>query len=223
MDRQAKAIKNIHLRTISTKLIFFAALLATGSACSGENFPSSLAEYCQLFSQDSINSYGRDLELQAIYGEILERQASIKNEVLQKILNSADTVSFASFHSSVTKQIETELGDKWQCSDFDNFFLPTQKIITLQLGGITQKAMHPESDNVITIMLAHSGETLINNKPLTDITKLSQAIKLKINKQPIDNFEFIIYFDQGSNGELITDILAALTELGVSKVGLIDM
>lgn len=216
-------LKTIQLRTISTKLFFIATLLATGSACSSENFTSSLAEYCQLFSENSINSYGRDLELQAIYGEILERQASIKNETLQKILNSADTTSFASFHASVTKQIEAELGNKWQCSDFDSFFLPAQKIITLQLGGITQKAINPESDNVITIMLTHSGETLINNKPLTSINKLSQAITLKIYKQPIDNFEFVIYFDQGSNGELIADILAALSELGVSKVGLIDM
>lgn len=170
-----------------------------------------------------MNSYGRDLEVQAIYGEVLERQANIKNESLQKILSSADTTSFANFHSSVTKRIEAELGNKWQCKYFDSFFLPTQKIITLQLSGITHKAINPESDNVVTIMLAHTGEILVNNKPLIGTAKLSQAIKVKINKQPIDNFEFIIYFDQGSNGELVADILAALTELGVSKVGLIDM
>lgn len=170
-----------------------------------------------------MNSYGRDLEVQAIYGEILERQANIKNESLQRILSSADTTSFANFHSSVTKRIEAELGNKWQCSAFDSFFLPTQKSITLQLSGITHKAINPESNNVVTIMLAHSGEMLVNNKPLIGTAKLSQAIKAITDQQPLDSFDFVVYFDQGSNGEWVADIFIILSELGVSKVNLIDM
>lgn len=198
-------------------------LLVAVNACSDDNLRHALDRYCKLFDPESIFKIGDGADLQTVYADIQERQSAIKSERLNSILALSDKSSISSYYVSIKSNVEKELGEAWRCDDFDQFFLPKQKVVSLLLTGVQFKPINPLSDKIITIMLAHSGELLVNNNPLKDYSKLKPALASIILQAPIDSFDFVLYFDEGSNGELISDILATLTELGVSKVGLIDM
>lgn len=138
------------------------------------------------------------------------------------ILGSADKTKFSAYYASIKAQIEQELGEPWSCEGFESFFLPKQKLVSLQLKGIEQRAIDPQADNVIIIMLTHSGDFLINGAPLKDLSKLRAGLELRIADRPINNLDFMLYFDEGSKGEWISKILGTLTEMGISSVSLID-
>lgn len=111
------------------------------------------------------------------------------------------------------------------CADDDaeRFVLPKQTIISLSLSGMQEKAIDPNADNVITIVLVHSGEILVNGAPLKELSKLKAALESRISKRPLGELNFVLYFDEGSNGELVSDVMIALAELGVVSVDLIDL
>lgn len=205
------------------RLGLFTLSLVAVNACSSDGFTQAANQYCSLYSAESLASVGEKAEVQAIFGSILERQASINNEKLQKILKSADSSSFSNYYTSIKAQIEAELGSAWACDDFDQFFLPKKKVISLSLVGVKQKAVDPNADNAITIMVAHSGEILVNGAALKEISKLKAALESKIAKRTIGELNFVLYFDEDSNGELVSDVMIALAELGVVSVDLIDM
>lgn len=198
-------------------------LLIAMNACSEDSFNDSLKQYCELYSPDSINSVGENADLQTVFGSILERQADISNKKLQSILKTADNSSYSRFHASVKSKVEEEAGVAWECKYFDQFFFPTQKVISLTLGSVEDKVIDPHGDKIVTIMVTHSGEVLFNSSPLIDLSKLQSAIESRVANDPIDTFDFVLYFDQGSNGEQISDTLILLKRLGVSKIELIDM
>lgn len=205
------------------KLSLFSILLIAVNSCSDDNFKQSVNKYCDLYSPESLAFMGADADSQTIFGYLLEQQASIKNKKLSKILGSADNSNFPNYYASVKAQIGKELGEPWSCDHFEQFFSPKQKVITLLLKGIHSKAIDPKSDKVITILLAHSGELLINNAPLKHPEKLKAALESRISIRPLDSLDFVLYFDEGSNGELVSEILAVLSELGVVSVDLIDL
>jgi biopolymer transport protein ExbD len=205
------------------RLGLFALVLVTVNACSGDDFAQAANQYCNLYSSEPLGFSGESAGVQAVFGSILERQTSIKNENLQDILKSSDSSSFSNYYASVKEKIEAELGHAWSCDSFDQFFLPKQKVISLSLIGVKQKAIDPHDENVITIMLAHSGEILVNGAPLKEISKLKAAIESRTAKRPISQLSFVLYFDEGSKGELVSDVMIALAELGVVSVDLIDM
>lgn len=205
------------------RLGLFTLSLVAVNACSSDGFTQAVNQYCNLYSSESLGSPGESAEVQAVFGSILERQTSINNKSLQKILKSADSSSFSNYYASVKEKIEAELGHAWSCDGFDQFFLPKQKVISLSLIGVKQKAIDTHDENVITIMLAHSGEILVNGAPLKDISKLKAAIESRTAKRPISQLSFVLYFDEGSNGELVSDVMIALAELRVVSVDLIDM
>src|SRR5690606_33178088 len=166
---------------------------------------------------------GQGAELQQIFGHILEQQKNINNKKLQDILKSADKADFSAYYASIKASIEQELGQTWSCSDFDQFFLPKQKVVSLSLKGIHHKAIDPQADNVVTIMVAHSGEILVNGAALKEPSKLKAALESRIAKRSVEEVSFVLYFDEASNGALTSDVLSVLTDLGVGSVDLIDL
>lgn len=198
------------------------SLLAV-NACSDESFEKSVYQYCELYNAESLSLLGQNAELQEAFGYILERQEKIKNKKLQGILKSADKSSFSNYYAGVKIQIEKELGKTWSCEDFEQFFLPKQKIVSLSLKGIQYKSIDPQADNTITIMVAHSGDILVNGAPLKEASKLKAALESRISNRPLSDLNFTLFFDEDSNGEFVSDVLSVLTELGVKSVDLIDL
>lgn len=142
---------------------------------------------------------------------------------MKGILKTADKPDFAAYYESVKANFEKELGRPWLCSDFEQFFLPKQKVVSLSLKGIHQKAIDPQADNVIVIIAAHSGEILVNGAPLKEPSKLKTALESRIAKRSVEGVSFVLYFDEDSNGGLVSDVLSVLTELGVESVDIIDL
>jgi biopolymer transport protein ExbD len=100
---------------------------------------------------------------------------------------------------------------------------PKQKVVSLSLRGIHHKSIDPLADNVVTIMVAHSGEILVNGAALKEPSKLKAALESRIAKRPVEEVSFVLYFDDDSNGAFASDVLSVLTELGVESVDLIDL
>jgi len=208
----------------SYKYSLIALLLVAVNACADDSFKKSLDVYCNLYSPESLSKAGDHADVQTVYGNLLSQQKLlIKNKKLSDILTTADKSGFVNFYHSVKNQVEKELGRSWECPNFDLFFMPRQKVVSITLNGINSKQIDPQSDSVITIMLTNSGDLLLNNAPLQGMSKLKPAIISLVAKDKIKTKQFVLYFDQGSNGEFISDILSVLTELGVTSVDLIDL
>jgi hypothetical protein len=200
-----------------------ALLLTTTNTYANDNFEKAASQYCGLYSPKSLTSLGQGAELHEIFGHILEQQKTISNKRLQSILKTADKSDFATYHAGIKASIEQELRKTWSCSDFDQFFLPKQKVVSLSLKGIHHKAIDPQADNVVTIMVAHSGEILVNGAVLKGPSKLKAALASRIAKRPVEEVSFVLYFDEASNGALVSDVLSVLTELDVESVDLIGL
>lgn len=205
------------------KFLIIALLFVTANACSDDSFEKAASQYCGLYSPKSLTSLGQGAELQQIFGHILEQQKNINNKKLQDILKSADKADFSAYYASIKASIEQELGQTWSCSDFDQFFLPKQKVVSLSLKGIHHKTIDPQADNVVTIMVAHSGEILVNGAALKEPSKLKAALESRIAKRSVEEVSFVLYFDEASNGALTSDVLSVLTDLGVGSVDIIDL
>lgn len=63
----------------------------------------------------------------------------------------------------------------------------------------------------------------MNNAPLKEPSKLKSALESRIAKRPVETVSFVLYFDEASDGGLVSDVLEVLTELGVDSVDLIDL
>lgn len=211
------------MAAMKRKFLIIALLFITTNACSDDSFEKAASQYCGLYSPKSLTSLGQGAELQQIFGHILEQQKTINNKKLQDILKTADKADFSAYYASIKANIEKELGRPWSCADFDQFFLPKQKVVSLSLKGVHHKSIDPLADNVITIMVAHSGEILVNGAALKEPSKLKAALESRIAKRPVEEVSFVLYFDDDSNGAFASDVLSVLTELGVGSVDLIDL
>lgn len=207
--------------SVTLCMIAFVVLIATAYA--DDSFEKAANQYCGLYSRESLSSLEQGAELQQMFGHILEQQTSINNKKLQSILKTADKSDFATYHASIKADIEQELGQTWSCSDFDQFFLPKQKVVSLSLRGVHHKAIDPQADNVVTIMVAHSDKILVNGAALKEPSKLKAALEFRIAKRSMEEVSFVLYFDEGSNGALASDVLPVLAELGVESVDLVHL
>lgn len=211
------------MTVMKRKFLIIALLFITANACSDDSFEKAVSHYCGLYNPNSLESLGQGAGLQEIFGHILEQQKAISNKKFQDILKIADISDFSAYYASVKASIEQELGRTWSCSDFDQFFLPKQKVVSLSLKGVYHKAIDPQADNVVVIMAAHSGEILVNGAPLKEPSKLKAALESRIAKRSVEEVSFVLYFDEDANGALVSDVLSVLTELGVDSVDLIDL
>lgn len=205
------------------KISIIALLFLTANACSDDSFEKAANQYCGLYSSESRSSLGQDEELQEVFGFILEQQKAINNKKFQEVLKAASKSDFLAYYASVKASIEKELGHPWSCSGFEQFFLPKQKVVSLSLKGVHHKVIDPQSDNVVTIMIAYSGEILVNGAPLKEFAKLTAALESRIAKRPLEEVNFVLYFDESSNGGRVSDVLSVLAELGVESVDIIDL
>jgi biopolymer transport protein ExbD len=205
------------------KLCMIVLLVVTANAYSDDSFEKAANQYCGFYSPEFPSSLGPGAELQQIFGHILEQQKTINNKKLQDILKTADKADFSAYYASIKANIEKELGRPWSCADFDQFFLPKQKVVSLSLKGVHHKSIDPLADNVITIMVAHSGEILVNGAALKEPSKLKAALESRIAKRSAEEVSFVLYFDEDSNGGLVSDVLGVLTDLGVDSVDLIGL
>lgn len=94
----------------------------------------------------------------------------------------------------------------------------------MQLVDVVKKRIDPQADNTIVIMVAHTGEILINNTPIVsnDDSVLEQAIESTTRGKPITNFSFVLYMDEAANGNLVSRIFRVLKKMGVERVEVID-
>ena len=209
------------------KPLIIASLAVAGYACAGDKSEllSAADQYCSFYNPSSWGDLAESGDTYSIFNLIVSKQETeIKSSDFKAIISSADTTDFAAYHSGVKANIGKAIGKEWVCEDFDQFFMPSQTVVSLTLSGVQKKSIDPNADNTIVIAIAHSGEILIGNAPLksNDQKSVLAGIKSKIAGRDINKLEFVLYFDEGANGNLVPRLLASLSELGVTNVGLID-
>lgn len=208
-------------------LSWFVLSLLTSSlsyGAHGTSFDNAATQYCDLYAPSSWEALGDEADLQTIYSYIVRESRKIDNAQFIKALDDADTKDFATYYVSVRANIEAQLGNKWQCDLFDNFFYPRQKVISLSISDITERRIDPNSPNVMVIMLLVSGEVVVNNAHLEDSSAetIKEAIGMLLGNMNRASTEVYVYFDQGADGGRVSTLLALLSGLGVNHVGLID-
>lgn len=212
---------------ISTfKYIVMVAVIFPSLSCASESkFVNEAEKLCALYNPSIWGELQASGDLHQIYNEIAARQESeIADDALKKVLAKANTVSLSSYYYSVRAGVEAELGEAWECDYFDQFFVPEQTVVEVSLVDLVKKRIDPQANNTVVIMVAHSGEVLVNNAPLTinNEENIEVAVKAVIAARQIEGLDFVVYLDNGANGNLITKILKGLKTLGVSKVVFID-
>ena len=190
----------------------------------GASFKEAAKQYCNLYAPSSWAPLGKDADLQTTYAFIAKESRKIDNAQFIKALDDANTKDFATFFVSVRANIEAQLGSKWQCEPFDNFFYPRQKFVSLSIGDSVEKRIDPHAPNVMVIMVLASGEVVVNNAPLESSSPetIKKAIDVLLKTMDRSSVEVYLYCDEGANGARIPALLALLKSLGINHVGLID-
>lgn len=208
-------------------LSWFVLSLLTSSlayGAHGTSFDNAATQYCDLYTPSSWEALGKEADLQTIYSFIVRESRKIDNAQFIKVLDDANTKDFATFSASVRENIEAQLGSKWQCDFFDNFFYPKQKVVSLSIGDIAEKRIDPNSPNVMVIMLLATGEVVVNNAPLENSSAetIKEAIGMLLGNMNRASTEVYLYFEQGADGGRVSKLVALLSGIGINHVGLID-
>ena len=216
MNQLIKAFKSI---------VVIGLILPSLSCASDADFAKEADKLCALYNPNNWGALQGSGDLQQVYGVISARQESeLANAAIKRVLAAADASNFSNYYYSVRAGIEAELGEVWECDYFDQFFMPEQTVVVVQLVDVVKKRIDPQADNTIVIMVAHTGEVLINNAPIVsnDDSVLEQAIESTTRGKPITHFSFVLYMDDGANGNLVSRIFRVLKKLGVERVEVID-
>lgn len=214
---------------IFDKLIrFFVMVLVLVSVSAGtqgdKSFEDAASAYCDLYNPARWEDE-KTTDVYSIYHSIVCRQASaVANAQLMAIVEAADSSDFVSYHKSISEGISNVLGAKWQCDHFDQFYVPSQTLVKLSLEGFETKRIDPNAANTILITVLNDKNILLGSTPLASSERktIFAAIKSRLDGKPADDFQFVLYFDEGSSGVLLPDVLSALVELGVKNASLID-
>ncbi|MDN3637367.1 hypothetical protein QWY82_00975 [Simiduia curdlanivorans] len=206
------------------KSLCLVSLVAASTACASdkEELIAASAQYCAFYDS---KTWGDSDDTYEIYNLIATKQQNeISNAEFKDLMATTDISSFASFYASVREKIERATGKPWDCDDFDHFYMPSQKLISISLNGLNQRRVDPNAENVIVISVSHAGDILIAGAPLstTDLNDITKGVQARIAGRDIDSLDFVIYFDEGSRGEMIPLIFTALTNLDVQNISLID-
>ncbi len=206
------------------RILIAVLVFSSQMACAELSVEQSAEAYCMLYEPDNWGVSIKDAGFQEVYSAIVTRQ---KNTPLasdiKKAITDADTSGFAEFYYSVNRNIESVLGKPWECQAFQNFYLPTQTLVTLNLGGTERLQIDPSSIENVIITLTYNGTILINNSAL----KISNSSSIQAAIQSIMGHEnseknVIVYFDEGSDAGKAASIFRALSDVGIRQVQLID-
>lgn len=205
----------------------FVILLAAAStlACADSELRKSVDKFCELYNPKSWPDLGSDATTQEIYAAIVKAQEmQVDHNELKQAIASADTTDFASYYHSVKQNIESLLDEPWECADFEQFYLPKQKVISLTLGEVVEKRINPQAEDVLIVMLTAGGDLLVNNAPLQspEAGSLKAALESRLRGRDINGVNVVVYFDAGADGGRMAGVLKALAAVGIKKVDLVD-
>lgn len=207
------------------RLTIVLCILLSQAACSGQALEGSLKSYCELYNPVTWSVLGEDASTQEIYGYILSKMdSSVESDKLKVAIKNADNTDFTAYFYSVNAAIENLTGESWECQYFENFYLPKQRVVSLILGGVSEKRINPNADDVITVILANNGELLINNSVIKTTTPdaFIRALQSRIDQRDISSLEFVIYFDAGADANRVARIFGTLATAGIKNVELIN-
>ena len=213
--------------TNMARFILLASFVVAASACadSEKDFEQATRQYCELYNPTTWGELANSGDTYSIYNAIITRQErQITSEILKAILSGADSSDFPTYYHSIQAGISKELGSDWQCRHFAQFYMPTQKVVSLTLGGVKEKRIDPNNENTIVITVIQGGQILLGSAPLVnnEPETIIAAIQSRVGKKTLGSIEFVLYFDENGKGDLAPNILSALSGLGVKQVSLID-
>lgn len=211
--------------TFRFSLIALFAVAVSACADNDKAFQQATQQYCELYNPSTWGELAQSGDTYSIYNAIASRQEKeITNEKLKQIIASAETNDFTEYYQSVHSGISKALGSEWQCEYFQQFYMPSQKVVSLSLNGVQTKRINPNDENTIVITVVQSGQILLGSAPLavSDPKTLTAAIQSRMDGKPIGSMEFVLYFDENSKGDLAPVILGTLSAMGVEQVSLID-
>lgn len=211
----------------NSKLLLIILLISNSVACASDKSELIKASdlFCSFYDPKGWGDLTESGDTYSIYNLIAMRQEQeIKNIDFKAVLSAADTSDFDTYFISVKDGIEKAIGKTWKCKYFDQFYMPTQTVMSLTLNDVKTKRIDPNSDQTIVIAIAFSGDILIGNAPLKSVTQeiIIAALQSKIKQREINKLNFVLYFDEGANGSLLPRVLRSLRSVGVEKVDMID-
>lgn len=209
-----------------SKSLFIALSVFSMSACAdSQSVEQAAASYCEVYNPETWVGVTKSSDLNEIYNHIVAAQKqTVTNRAFDAAVTRADSSNFTNFYHSARNNIEALLGDRWSCEYFDQFYLPSQTVVSVFLEGVSKTRIDPNSPETVVISISHQGDVLIGNAALKSAShdSISTAIKSRIGGQGIEEIKFVLYADSGSDGSLMTKVLNSLTQLGVKRVSLID-
>lgn len=190
-----------------------------------QSVEEAASKYCEIYNPSSWVDVSKPAETYETYNYIVTKQKqTVTNIEFGLAVENADSSGFSEFYYSARKNIEVLLGETWDCDHFDQFYMPSQTIVSLSLGGITKDRIDPNNPDTIVISINHQGDVLVGNAALasTSYDTITAAVESRIDNKELEDIKFVLYADSGADGSLVPKVLNSLTRLGVKSVSLID-
>lgn len=210
---------------LSSCLLVALFAISMMSGANQESVEEAATQYCEIYNPSSWEGVSKSSEVYEIYNYIVtKQQQAVTNSEFGLAIENADSSVFSEFYYSARKNIEALLGETWDCDHFDQFYMPSQTIVSLSLGGITKDRIDPNNPDTIVISINHQGDVLVGNAALasTSYDTITAAVESRIDNKELEDIKFVLYADSGADGSLVPKVLNSLTRLGVKSVSLID-
>ncbi len=210
---------------LSRNLIIALSVFSMSACADSQSVEQAAAQYCEVYNPETWVGVSKSSDLYEIYNHIVTAQKeTVTNKAFDAAVTNADSSNFTKFYHSARNNVETLLGDRWDCEYFDQFYLPSQTVVSVSLEGISKTRIDPNSPDTVVISISLQGDVLIGNAALKSAThdSIAAAVKSHIAGEKVEGFKFVLYADSGSDGSLMTKVLNSLTQMGVKRVSLID-
>jgi hypothetical protein len=168
---------------VLSRAAFLTLAFSIASCAWGATYEQAANRYCELYSPDSWEDLESWASLQEVYGFIVSEAMKIDNAQFRNDIESLEVDNFQEFHGEIHRLMESRLGQPWKCPDFDDFFYPKQKVIELTVGKVVEQHIDLGADDTLVIILAGSGDVLIDNQPLASNSTetIGRALALMLN------------------------------------------
>jgi biopolymer transport protein ExbD len=174
---------------------------------------------CEVYNPDNWVEFfeNKNLSITEIYSEIGKRiRKTVTTEVFKAIYQEIQDKFHPDVYNFTKNRVSKLIGEEWECEYYDNFYNPHKEIV-LNIDEV-DKVINPLLKRAeIIIAIDSDGSLYINSDSPTNPDK--KSLKDAILNQPdAKSANIVINADAKAPNQAFVTIVAALKELGFSKV-----
>lgn len=206
------------------KLWVCSLCLVAACGTQAKSLAEEAEQFCGLYDKQHWAHLSEEAVLQDIYQVILTKYHEAKfSDAFVKATSGQNSKNLRDYYYATKSKLDGLLKKKWQCEQFDDFYMPKQQVVNLQLNGSSEERIDIQKPGIFVIGLTADGAILLNEKELANNERdtIIKATKHLLKTRKVEDVRFVIYHEAQVAAQPMNQLLEILGSLGAKKVSLI--